>query len=152
MLADPLYVGRVTPSKWTAIEDALDAVTFTDVDRLAVTDLSPGATQRQYSIDGVKHRMSINHSQTKENAPLVTDRSVIRMETQKVNAELGKTVTAAAYLVVAAPTGGDFTEDEILELVWTLLHFALIGDVNSDGTAKNETSNQALRRILTGEP
>jgi hypothetical protein len=109
-----------------------------------------GASVRvQPSFRGGKATLSINHSQSKENAPYTTDRSVIRIDLKKPDST-GKLVQASAYCVVALPQGNVVSRDDCLVMVNTLLAFLLHGS-QVPGLGFPDSALE-LSRILDGEP
>lgn len=150
MLQDPLKIGIIDESRHTLIlSDTASTVIGTGIP-LATIDVNPGGSVRTAVVSGVKYTLTISHSQTKENAPFTTDRSLIRFDVEKTNVTTGKLVTASAYLVVAAPTGGDHTSADVLKYTRSLLTLLLLGDAPDEGGGV--LSDTVLQRILAGEP
>jgi hypothetical protein len=150
MLTDPLKVNHIT-----AVSAAAGVLTTTiyAVESYAVVDLAPGKTVRKCtSADGtVKSTLTISHSVSNENAPFLSDRTLIRFDQQRVNEETGKNVTASVYANIVHPQGGDFTAAVVHNLVRSLGAFLLSGESNgTDGFLADE--NSTIQRIIAGEP
>jgi len=161
MLTDPLKLPLMTPAMWDlVIYDVLNtgatnwntlfASAGNSVD-FHTTDLSPGATKRIGMIGSNQAVMSIGHSTSNENAPFVTDRSVMRIDLKKVNSETGKPVTASAYLVTTAPRGSDFSVADILQLGRTVAAIPFTGTNGLLFTAAT-MDVAAYQRVIAGEP
>lgn len=155
MLKDPIKVGLVNDVSGAGFIDYMPALytgAITDVN-LPVLDFGDGATKRKVLLaDGVTtNSMTVSHSQSKENAPYLTDRSLIRLDSVKVDSVTGKPVTMSAYIVVALPQGNTFSQNDAKYLALSLAHFVLAGPLNDGGTRYDAVPGDTLTRILAGE-
>lgn len=115
-----------------------------------VTDVGPGATTRVILQSGRKLTLQISHSQTNENKPFRTVRTLIRLDEEKVDSETGTVVKQSAYVVVTSPQGANYTDAQVLENTYALLLFAIGGGTSDGGELGNNPT--WLGRILAGEP
>jgi hypothetical protein len=97
--------------------------------------------------------LKVNHSLSKENAPFVTNRSVVRFDFQKVNATSGRLVTASGYFVSAHPLSGDFTAEEMRDNAFMLALFILQGGLSGGAHPRHYDAlpGDTLSRIIAGE-
>lgn len=160
MLNDPLVVAvatslanlRANTSLGDQIEFQLNASAM-DVTMRTVSE-GEGTAKRKADLDSnTKIRQSISHSQSKENAPYVTDRTSIRFDEDRNDVVTGKPVTMSAYLVTALPQGGTFTEDDAVALACSLALFILAGarGTGSSPRVYDAELGDTLKRILAGE-
>jgi hypothetical protein len=151
MLTDPLIIGVVAETAYGTIVTDIDGNTgVTRHLTFRLVDAGPGSSKRQVTDGNDKLLLTINHSLSSENKPFQTNRSVIRLDRSRVNAETGKVVTQSAYLVCATPYGVDFSDADAAELARTLIMFALTGPTN--GSNWTNAAGQPLPRVLAGEP
>lgn len=149
MLIDPLYIGTVPATE--LLSTAYTAGVFSSARQYATIDISPGSSKRILVSATEKGLMTISHSQTKENAPYVTNRSVVRFDLQKVDAA-GKTVTLSAFAVIAQPIGGGFTDADALSLARTLGAFLYTGKSFVVPAMNKTVLDDTMSRVLAGEP
>lgn len=151
MLTDPIQIAIPSAAEVTAIRTGTASVVATHVG-LAVTDVSPGGTKRVGVLGGDSITLSIVHSTTKENAPYVTTRSVIRLDHVRVDVN-GKPVTLSAYVVIPVPQGTVFTTAEVLSHARAIGSFLLFGSVIENPIAYYGSGDSGvLQRVLNGEP
>jgi len=113
------------------------------------------STRRATMADGTKVALNIGHSTSKENAPFVTDRTVIRLDKTRVNLTTGKPVTASAYAVITLPQGNTFTADDAVLTMESLALFTILGGLVGDGNNPPYTDGTdgmtLIRLIQDGE-
>jgi len=158
MLTDPLVIGVVTDGS-----DGLNIFAGASVTSLELQDLSETGSVRIGPIPlqgggGNKGSLTISRSQSNENKPIVTDRTLIRLDVTKVHSVTGKKVTMTAYCVTGLPQGDNpFTLDDQVCLVRHLALFLLIGEttgtamtaISASDPLLDDTEN-TLHRILGG--
>lgn len=159
MLTDPLVIGAVTYGN-TGTDQLVGASTAS----LELQDLSADGSTRvgfiplQGGTINAKSKMTISRSQSNENKPVVSDRTLIRFDVVRPHLTTSKPITMSAYLVTSLPQGG--TPFEIADqvcLVRSLALFLLIGETDQTtitalGTTTpplDDTEN-TLCRILGG--
>lgn len=151
MLPDPLRIGIVSEAQVAAIRaDITGTVTGTLMSIPLVTQ--DGLSSKRMLLDsvGVKTTVSINHSETNENKPFVTGRTVFRIDRTIFNAIAGKPSTLSAYAVLALPQSPDFTVDDMLELARSLGFFLAFGQVDADCKV-TPASDLAVQRLIASE-
>jgi len=142
MLSDPIYL--VSPI-------ASLTATATGVIPLALVPSSALATKRVHVESTGTYTLSISRSESKENAPYVTNRTVQRLDLTKIDS-LGKKVTASCYVVIAAPLSNDFPVADVIDLVQQTCLFAAFGASDDSGTSVSKANGVThLGRILEGE-
>jgi hypothetical protein len=118
--------------------------------QLFTLDFSPGATVRSGELsDGTKVTLNIKHSLSQENAPFTTDRSLVRIDLERINATTGKPVRASFYTLASVPRGPDFSRDDALAWLRNLAVFTGFGKTSSGDLVDADNS---MARILAGEP
>lgn len=151
MLTDPLKIAIPTATEVAAIRSAVTGVSPSNVASAAIIDVAPGSTQRQGLFSTSIFKTGIGHSNTKENAPYVTTRSLMRLDQVRTDS-LGKSVTLSAYGVVAVPQGTLFTTAEVLSHAQALAVFMLLGSMSSALANYGNGNSTDLSRIINGEP
>jgi len=158
MLSDPLVVpfGKTgLDAESTAILDYLAAGTTGTGVSMHTTDIGPGNSKRVGSLpDGTKVLMTVSHSTSKENAPYVTDRTLIRFDLTRIDGVSGKPVTASVYSVLAFPQGPNFTSAEVSSFAEYLGAFLIQGGLRLGGSAPRWNDlypGDTTRRLLDGE-
>jgi hypothetical protein len=149
MLVDPLPVK-------TLDTNTASSITVLHTDSFATIDVSPGRTVRQCADfgglgDTNRTVLTISHTESNENKPAVTDRTLIRLDFDIFDFE-GGPMTASAYCVIAAPRGAYVdassspTELSRIKLLQSLLGVLAVSTSAATLSAANAT------RILAGEP
>jgi hypothetical protein len=157
MLTDPLNVAFPSVSHVAAASSSILASisTFNGTQMPCYLLPSASATSVRKGSDAMRSLlavMSVNHSQSKENPPYLTDRTSIRFDRKKVDPVSGKPQTLSAYSVFTLPQGGTFDIDDLIELATTLAMFTLVGGINaSAGTFDDAVIGDTLRRLIQGE-
>lgn len=135
MLSDPLVI-PMPPGGIEAVDVAIadnlsSYYNENTTDRIAfhTVDIGPQSSKRKGILtDGVtKVTMTVSHSQSKENAPLLTDRTLIRFDFVKPDGVSGKPVTSSVYFVGAQPQGVTFSAQECRDQAQHLAMFILQG-------------------------
>lgn len=148
MLTDPQQLAIVAAGDFTALSTALNGFAPLGVLSIELTD-TPSQGSVRSGTDGTdKVKIRIQHSQTNENAPLGTNRALIRLDRTRAHPELGTPIVSSAYLVVASPQGGVFTMAEVLKDVRSLLLYLLVG--NADSGSISSANADLLARVLNG--
>jgi hypothetical protein len=146
-----MYVGiaPTTPDRSVSLETQ---VTEPKVVRLVSS--GEGKTKRVGSWDTeTVMSLSISHSETKENAPHVTNRSLVRLDLGRVDSE-GRPVNLSAYCVVAHPQGGDFTQADAARAARTLGSLILYGFASNEANISESFAGELslIDRVISGEP
>lgn len=153
MLTDPLRLGMVHSGAFVDPSAATNGqFAGIDIRDFALIDVSPGASKRLCVLSDVKITYTCSHSKSGENAPVVTDRSLIRLDFQKVDSVTGKPVTMSVYAVIALPQGSLFDTDDAVAALRSLGMFATYGNISVGAASFDTTDNRAAERILQGEP
>lgn len=150
MLNDPMYIAtELNPGQIATTSN------YSGMNVFRLTDVAPGRSVREGVLGGFPASLTISHSQTKENAPFATTRSVIRLDRKVYSESIGKTATLSAYLVVAQPVMAEATPETAAALARALAAQCLFGIQTSsvsteavDGTVISDF----LVRVLSGEP
>jgi hypothetical protein len=144
MLTDPTYLRIIdTAIPATAAVPTGTAATF------PVISLE-GTKAVRNSSDQEGKSLTITHSTSNENAGIVTERHLVRLDKTNVDSVTGKTITTSAYAVITRPRGTDNDEGGSVQLGRELGFFLLYGVPNSTaGTTSTITS--VLHRIVAGE-
>jgi len=164
MLKDPLVVPYVSDlidslPNGAAAHTAL-SVAFggsgagTSLTLHTVSDGEGTAKRKGTAADGTKVSQTVSHSTSKENAPYVTDRTLIRYDFTRIDAVTGKPVTMSCYSLTALPQGATFTSDDARNASATLALFMLLGGVRdeSDPPRVNDViSGNTFVRLIDGE-
>jgi len=162
MLSDPLYLGAApssVPNPATAPNTS-----FTTVLSFAlVGGLTAGSTKRKAlnvssffhdEVEGTANLddivLTLSRSETKENAPYVTSRTLIRLDASRVDAN-GKSVTISAYMVLALPNATMWNEDDMQRLARSLALLVLYGPSTSSSDWTGNASDATILRLLGGE-
>jgi hypothetical protein len=116
-------------------------------------------TVRRCVVSGVTYVLTIAHQATNENVGTPTNRSVLRLETTKVNSETDKEVKGYAQLVLSFPQDGTLTQSDMFMNVQRMLSFLFNeGDAASNGnipaelSSSSEEFHSSITRLLNGEP
>jgi hypothetical protein len=153
MLSDPLYLGVPVTFPVTNSGTLDSNVTSAFV----VHNVGGGVgSSRRTGIDptmagSVPATFTISHSETKENAPYVTGRSLIRLDLTKVDA-VGKEVTMSVYAVIALPQCSLFSVADCARQVRTLGLFLLAGPSSNASDFAGILGDDTITRIINGEP
>jgi hypothetical protein len=156
MLIDPIKFPGAPSSE---VDDLISRFNATNGDEipqspLRLLDLGPGSSVRGGAIvtgDSLPGRFSISHSETKENKPFTTTRTVIRLDRPLAGPD-GVTLNTAAYIVVSVPTVPTFAGPaDGARLAQQLAWWILFGSVNEGGSAIDTNRGEFLR-VLQGEP
>jgi len=152
MLNDPILFPRPSSAQLGVIQLAVSTTSIGGLIRLPrVNQDGEGAKYRFVESGGENtFTLTILRSETKENKPFLTRRTVIRLDRKKVNSTTGLPVTASAYIVLAQPMGPDFDEADVIELAQSLGAFVLLGQVNGDSEVLAVTDG-SIDRIIAGE-
>lgn len=162
MIGDPLklFLPLGGTAQWDALVTACDTgvvgLDAADMISLHLLDLTSNGGSVRLGKDSQlnKVKMTISHSETKENLPYVTRRSVVRLDRQKVDVN-GKTVTQSAYFVTVDPVSGTLFSgagETTFDLLQLLTFFGLFGPVVGTEVDALEESPRVIHRILDGEP
>jgi len=117
---------------------------------LHTIDFGPGSTVRTGLLDdGTKVTLSIKHSQSNENAPFETGRSLVRIDLERVNATTSKPVKMSVYTLISVPKGPDFTYADAE--VWARNLAIFTGFGKASGTDL-DSGDDSIARIIAGEP
>nr|QDH87564.1 MAG: hypothetical protein H2Bulk35297_000002 [Leviviridae sp.] len=143
MLSDPIQI--VDASDLSTTISGISTVT----DFALIPNGANGTTKRVHVVDDEVTTLSISRSESKENAPYVTNRTVQRLDFQKVDPS-GKKVVLSCYVVVAAPLSDLFTTAMIKKHVMSACLFAAFGGNNANTLVINP-NNDHLDRVLQGE-
>jgi len=120
---------------------------------LHINDIGPGSSQRVYDDGTSKWTLTISHSETSENKPLLTRRTLIRFDKEFIDTASGRTIKASAYIVCALPVSADFIVGNMAELARSLAFILLFGPSVDDGGQVGPAANDnTLERVLAGEP
>lgn len=147
MLTDPLTVKHPTLS-------AASAITVATTESFATTDVAPGKSVRQCSssfLTGGGNAMpailTIAHSVSNDNKPVLTDRTLIRFDNRVTNVA-GAELNAYGYAVFGVPRGATDGNDaiDVVRLVQQLVGLLAV----SPSAATLSSAN--ILRILAGEP
>jgi len=137
MLPDPLVIPFIGDGPLTSVRTAITAISLDSASVPTITQdglaskrsvtLGEGAHPFSGGAVPLKLGVSISHSETKENAPFTTGRTVIRIDASKVNETTGKPVVLSAYLVVVLPQSPDWTVDDAVAIARSVTGLALLG-------------------------
>jgi hypothetical protein len=127
------------------------------------TDFAPGSSTRVASITSPitsarRGTLKINHSTTRENAPVDTKRTLIRLDVDYVgddgngNPTLDKPRTASVYMVLVQPNDGFVTDANMSAMAkgFCASLFASGTEATFD-TIKAALSSTYLDRLIAGE-
>jgi len=119
---------------------------------LWIQDVGPQTSKRSASgtVMGLsgKFTLSISHSVSKENAPVQTDRTLVRLDYLPGTPDAqGLTPVSSVYFVLAQARG-NVTTAEMVALFQSLLGTLIY----PDPTATDTANDGILTRILNGEP
>lgn len=146
MLSDPILLANSAAFDTTIS----DLGSFNEPLALVASPQS-GVTKRTNVHDDLSSTtLTISRSESKENAPYVTNRTVQRFDQTKVDS-LGKKVTLSCYVVIAAPLSSLFTQEDVVKHVRSACVAAAYGGVSDTGTIELKTDNTHLSRVLEGE-
>jgi len=157
MLSDPLYLGipeaLVSPASVPNTEFVVVAVLH-EVPSTNGTTKRKGTVQDVFSYNGVDTVvddvvLTTGHIASKENLPYATDRTLTRLDVNRVD-ENGKSVTLSAAMTVAVPNGV-FVDDDRLRLARMLALFVLYGPSTSSSDYAGTANDLTLTRLLNGE-
>lgn len=160
MLKDPLVVTMLTSDLGTAypyVADYLGTINVPgDLLEMATIDYpGPGASTRTGTMtDATKVTLTIKHSQSNENKPAETVRTLVRFDLKRINPTTSKPVTLSAYAVIALPQDGTFTTVEASKLGESLALFILQGgkaEVPGDPRLYDTSPGVTLTRLLDGQ-
>jgi len=161
MLNDLIKVEYITDSQWDAtwgiIRTSGIAAQIGSNHEHRLMSIADGKSVRKGNGDGTlltgDFKLTISHSETKENAPYNTSRALIRWDCTKSADSEGNEVTASVYLVTALPSGGVFTEADVIAMARGLMLRLLMGERPDDNPySVSATGDDALERIVRGEP
>jgi hypothetical protein len=151
MLTDPLPVAVVT---------SVDANSNlgTSAHFHLIPSIPGTATRRHKSDANGDLTISISQSSSKENAPLVTTRTLIRLDESVLDSSTGQVAKASAYVVIAIPDGmtDDAGTDSALKLLRTLVCLLNYGPgPSTEGDTFDlplgTTATSQLTRVINGE-
>jgi len=161
MLSDPLVVIMFASGLSSAHAAVVDGIADLAVDgafvcELHTTDNGAGSSKRRgVMLDGTRVSLNISHSTSKENAPLVTDRVLVRYDLTRTSAITGKPVTMSAYAVTTLPQDGTFSPAEAASFAEALACFLLVGGKRDAGAGSarpfDALDGDTVRRLLGGE-
>lgn len=143
MLADPLML--VIADNIRNLGSPKDNAPITDAELQGfhIVDIVPGRVIRKSG----SMKLTISHSESKENVGQITDRIAIRLEDSKTNPETMSPVVAQVTVTASLPRSGDFTTDALVAMLQTIA-----GTVILRFEAGNTVANADLfTRVLTGE-
>ena len=152
MLTDPLVVKSLSLVAHTAITVA-ETLSFPRID---AGDGSARYVLASPEIGGItfpRATLKISHSVSNENKPAKTDRTLVRLDVDMVDAD-GRAMTAFAYLVTGLPQGAQNIAGDTAEPVGTAEFLGILqvflgaAAVNVGSAALDETK---ILRILKGE-
>jgi hypothetical protein len=144
MLSDPILLV-------SSGEVDIQTATLVASKRLALVPSGTPGTTKRIDVDGTSTlTLTISRSESKENSPYVTNRTVQRLDLQKIDA-LGKKVVLSCYVVVAAPLSDLFTQEVVEAHVRDACLFAAYGGATEDSLMQMSPLNPHLGRILEGE-
>jgi hypothetical protein len=158
MLKDPLVIAAPTAASFVtigAIQDWLGALAGEEKLVLRTVDSGASSSARKGTLlDNTKVSQKVSHSLSKENAPFVTERTLVRFDFARISPSTGKPVTASVYTVFALPQGDTFSVADMLRYGNIASIFTLQGAYDAEhvpprmfDTAIGETTN----RLLDGE-
>jgi len=159
MLTDPLVIGAVVNGGGGGAHTFTGASTATmELQDLATDGSTRIGTMPLQGGAASKCKMSISRSQSNENKPVVSDRTLIRLDCVRTHAVTGKPITMTAYVVTSLPQGGaPFDPTDQVALVRTLACFLLKGETDQTHVTAIETAaslmddeGNTLARILGG--
>jgi hypothetical protein len=128
---------------------------------LSLVDVDNGSSVRKYNISSTETIiLKIQNLETKENPPVGSRRTQVRLEHQKV-IEDGSTRVVACSVVITTPKSSDFTATEQLSPVGSMIYLLTGGDytlaendfVLDSGAWDSLTAggSKFVSRLLTGE-
>lgn len=161
MLSDPLYLGAVVSGAPTPTVGINTTLTVT----IPFATVATGAGSSKRKASGVQGLLSLvgdaeeaiddlilstAHSETKENSPYKTDRTLVRLDCSRVDTD-GRIVTASVYEVKVLPRSSLFTADDVARLSRILSVFTLNGPSSSSSDFTATALDTTLERLLSGE-
>jgi hypothetical protein len=150
MLTDPLRIPKST-------SDGVSYPFGISGDDLRLIDSEMGKSIRIGTLADVsgKARLTISHSESKENKGQVTDRSSIRLEVTRVIEGSTTEVTAQVTVVASLPRAG-FTADELSTIAGALFGFCVVDPADTTPESSNavlaDHTSALFQRVITGEP
>lgn len=150
MLTDPLKIAKVT-STTTDAGSTVTVVPSGTAD-CSITAYPSGGTQRKVTAGPLTQAtMTISHSTSKENAPFVTGRHVVRLDRKVQDVATGRLLNLSAYMVVSLPEGSvNVSVTDAITLVNYLCSLLLFGEVEASGNFLDVDGN-LMQRLLSGE-
>lgn len=150
MLPDPLRFPAVTQTINENLRALVPGVLVTAANSMPVLLNDGGGSKRSLTVSDVEHVLSVAHSETNENKPFATGRTVIRLDLKKINEVTGKPVVLSAYIVIALPKSVDFDVSDAVDASRSLAHFLTFGQVTEGNEYANAEDNM-LARLIQGE-
>jgi hypothetical protein len=122
-----------------------------DATTVSRIDTDNGSSVYKYAVSGAEYyQLKVQNLETKENAPVGTNRIQVRIEHVKV-LETGLQRTAFVSMVLASPRDVSFTNSQLLGLVQALVAFLCdTGDMDAQ-FATGEAAAVLVLRLLSGE-
>lgn len=165
MLRDPLFVPRITEAisidaGYVGLIGALKTGLINHPNGEALMGLhtyadGEGTSKRKGSWDnvGTKANLSISHSQSNENKPLLTHRVMRRLDLLRFNNVLSRDVVLSSYVVTCIPAGNTFSEREALAVEQSLAMFVLLGGRHNDNSLDtfDASPGETSLRLFGGE-
>jgi len=128
-----------------------------DVLALSLTSTAAGKSVRRLTVSATEYyEFSIASQLSTENAPLQTQRVVIRVDSYLYDTVLLKWVKSYAYLVVGLPSGAAYDVDYVTDQAFALIQFLFVpafsGSVVTTVTTPTAANlRSTLIRLLSGE-
>ena len=157
MLPDHMKLPVPSAAVITDIIGLLDDQVWAVSDALGVRSLTENGSVRvgRPIISGGEDvgRVTISHSETKENAPYGTTRHLLRMDLKRSDPATGKPMVLSAYSVFSIPGGAAFSQDDKVDLIRTLCCTILFGSLGAADkiTPSAGSDPNLLAKILLGE-
>ena len=146
MLQDPIKLGR------PASDDGISIDGSTVVEFALIPSNVPGRTVRVGVINGMNARLTVQHSETKENKPFGTDRLNVRLDLTKVGSD-GKAVEGFFQSTSGFPKAV-FTDEDMQAIREYVSIFSAMGDTHDEGGTFSVTlvaGDLIFKRLSAGE-
>jgi hypothetical protein len=121
---------------------------------VSLIDVDNGSSVRKYTVSATEsYTLKISNQSTKENPPVGTNRTQLRLEHTKVLTD-GSERTSFVSLVLASPRDTNFSTNDMIGLVHAIA--TLISPSHQEGLEANEytvgqPAHTFVTRLLTGE-